>query len=143
MIRLFLLLSLFFSLQVNAHVERGMYKGFDQNGEPCSFKIGDTWFADEIEHPLTERLPITDLKLSGLKPKYDMWQLGHPPIVNLDTGRVGYNHDLFQDIIPTFSGAASVTLYKTETKPAKPTVLIYIEDHYKNPERAKKVTCTL
>lgn len=136
---IFVLLS--FSAQ--AHITKGTYKGLDQNGNPCAFEIGDTWFDDEYEHPLTERVTLTKIKFTGLKPKYDMWQMAHPAVVSVETGRVGFNHDIFQDVIPTFTGAASVTLYKTDTKPARPVSLVYLEDHYKNSDLSKKMVCSL
>lgn len=143
MLRFLALCSFLFSLASLAHIEKGTYKGTDQNGNPCAFEIGDTWFDDEIEHPLTERVPLTKIKFMGLKPKYDLWQMGHPAVVSVESTKVGYNHNIFQDVIPTFTGAASVTLFKTEGKSARPVALVYMEDHYKNTENAKKATCTL
>ncbi len=143
MIRFTILLSFLFTLEAQARVAKGVYKGLDQNGNPCVFEIGDTWFADEYEHPLTERVPVVKLKFSGMKPQYDMWQMGHPSIVDIASVKVGFNHDLFQDVIPTFTGAASVTLFKTDTKPAKPTSLVYMEEHYKNSDLSKKIVCSL
>ena len=78
-----------------------------------------------------------------MKPQYDMWQMGHPAVVDIASGKVGFNHDLFQDVTPTFKGAASVTLYKTDTKPAQPTSLVYMEDNYKNSNLSKKMVCSL
>jgi hypothetical protein len=139
-----LVITLFFSYQVQAHIEKGTYQGTDQNGNPCTFEVRDTWFGDEIEHPLTEKVPVTNLKFMGLKPKFDLWQLSHPTNVNIEAGKVGYERSLFQDVIPTLSGAASVTITKDLNVDAtKPKFLVYIEDDYKNAEFSKKATCTL
>lgn len=142
--RLSLVFFLLLSTQAKAHIEKGTYQGTDQHGNPCSFEIRETWFGDEIEHPLTERVTLTKLKFTDLVPKYDLWQMAHPTNVNIESGKIGYDRELFQDIIPTFTGAASVTITKElNVEASRPKSLVYIEDNYLNPEGAKKAKCTL
>lgn len=139
-----LVITLLLSFQVQAHIQKGTYQGIDQNGNPCTFDVRETWFGEEIEHPLTERVPVTNLKFMGLKPKVDLFQLGHPTNVNIETGKVRYERTLFQEVIPTVAGAVSVTITKELNVDAtKPKFLVYIEDDYKNPEFSKKAMCTL
>ncbi len=130
-----------------AHVEPGKYTGRDQNGSACSFTVLDMWFEDNMHHPLTERLPVTDLTFTGVEVEALIWNLGHPPVVNTERGLNRYNHGLFQQIVPTKVGAASVTLLKKDDKESdddgKPVGVIYIEDNYRTKAESKKVTCLL
>ena len=144
---LILVLMATLSFTASAHVEPGNYTGIDQNGAACSFTVLDMWFEDNMHHPLTERLPVTDLKFATAKVEAVIWNLGHPPVVNTELGLNRYNHGLFQQIVPTKVGAASVTLLKKDDKEGeddgKPVGVIYIEDNYRNKAESKKVTCLL
>lgn len=144
-ITLALLSSVLVSTQAFAHVEKGDYKGLDQNGKACAFTIGEMWFEGEIEHPLTERIEVSKLVFEGFKPVLNQFQTGHPPVVNLESGLARFNHDIFQDIAATATGAVSVTILKQkeESKEGKPVGIIYIEDNYRNKNESKKITCLL
>lgn len=126
-----------------AHVQKGDYKGLDQTGKSCAFTIGETWFQDDFEHPLSERIEVSKLVFADFKPVMNQFQTGHPPVVNLESGLARFNHDLFQDIMPTSVGAVSVTILKGESESGAPKGIIYIEDNYKNKNESKKVTCLL
>lgn len=143
MIRLIVFLAAFSSAQAFAHVSKGEYKGHDLAGKACSFKVGETWFADEIEHPLTERIEITKIAFFKFSPELNQFQAGHPPVVNVESGLVRFNHDIFQDVTPSFTGAVSVTLLKGKEESGTPVGIIYIEDNYKVASKSKKMTCLL
>ena len=145
MIRLALLSLTLLSTIAHAHIEKGDYKGIDQNGKVCSFRIGEMWFEGEIEHPLTERIEVSKLEFADFKPVLNQFQTGHPPVVNIEAGLVRFNHDIFQDIVATGTGAVSVTILKQKEESAegKPVGIIYIEDSYRNKADSKKITCLL
>lgn len=128
-----------------AHVLPGSYQGKDQTGADCSFTVHEDWFEDNMPHPLTERLPVSAIKLANVTTSEVIWNLGHPPVVNIESGLNRFNHDIFQQIVPNSTGATSVTLIKSEEKEEaqKPIGIIYIEDNYKNKNESKKVTCLL
>jgi ABC-type cobalt transport system substrate-binding protein len=141
--RLIIALMLLTTTTAFAHIQKGTYQGTDQNGKSCAFTVGGTWFEDEFEHPLSERVELTKMVFADFKPVMNHFQAGHPPVVNLDSGLVRFNHDLFQDVIPTLVGAVSVTILKGESEEGSPKGIIYIEDNYKNKNESKKVTCLL
>lgn len=140
---LILAAALLTTSNVFAHIKKGNYVGVDQSGKSCAFSVGETWFEHEMEHPLTERIELTKLNFAAFKPALNHFQTSHPTIVNIESGEIGYNHDIFQDTMPTFVGAVSVTILKGETADGSPKGIIYIENNYKNKAESKKVVCLL
>ena len=140
-----LLASALVSFSAFAHVEPGTYKGLDQTGAACSFTIGEMYFENDMHHPLTERLRVSDIIFSNTNTGTTKFSLGHPPVVNIEAGKNRYNHDLFQQILPSKTGATSVTVLKgpEESEDGIPVGVIYIEDNYKNAAESKKQTCLL
>ncbi len=138
-----LLAAILFSMNAFAHVAPGEYTGVDQDGAKCTFTAGEMWFEDNMHHPLTERLPLSHISFKGKMVDEVIWNLGHPPVVNTDTGSNRYNHDIFQQIIPTKTGATSVTLIKGDEESDTPVGIIYMEDNYRNKDESRKLTCLL
>ena len=144
MTKTLMLLATLFSMNAFAHVEPGEYTGVDQDGEKCTFIAGEMWFENNMQHPLTERLPLTNISFKGKFVSELTWNLGHPPVVNTESGLNRYNHDLFQQIIPNATGASSVTLIKGDDEAeGKPIGIIYIEDNYRKKDESRKLTCLL
>ena len=145
MSKMLVVLSVLLSMNAYSHVIVGKYKGLDQNGKECSFRVEEVYFEDEFAHPLNERLPVTEITFEGKIVDGLIWHLGHPPVVNTALGVNRFNHDIFQQIVATKVGADSVTLLKAEEKEeaAKPVGVIYIQDNYRNKDQSKKMTCLL
>lgn len=146
MSKMLIILSVFLSINAFAHVEPGNYVGKDQNGNTCSFTVGDMWFEADMHHPLTERLPVSEVEFSVKAKDAFIWNLGHPPVVNTTVGTNRYNHDIFQQIVPSKVGANSVTLLKNAEESEaghKPVGIIYIEDNYRKVAESKHLTCLL
>jgi hypothetical protein len=144
MSKLLIALSFLTSFHAFAHVLPGSYSGYDQNGDQCSFKVEEGIFENDVPHPLNERIPVSAVYFFIHNTK-QTWSLGHPPVVDTTKGTARFNHDLFQQIVPTLTGAISVTLIKGEEKESgsAPKALIYIEDNYRISSLSKKLTCTL
>ena len=145
MSKMLIVLLALISFSAFAHVEPGQYTGHDQNGNVCSFTVGDMWFEADMHHPLTERLPVSEIQFITKTKDSVTWNLGHPPVVNTAVGTNRFNHDIFQQITPNKVGANSVTLLKgpEESEDGKPVGIIYIEDNYKNKAESKHLTCLL
>ena len=140
-----LAVALLASLSAFAHVEPGNYVGKDQAGNSCSFTVGDMWFENDMHHPLTERLKVSDV-LFTTATVTTQWNLGHPPVIDTDAGSNRYNHDIFQQIVPNKTGATSLTLIKgSEEKEdsGKPVGIIFVDDNYKDAAKSQKLTCLL
>ena len=85
-----------------AHVEPGTYVGKTPEGTACSMVAGKTFFEGGVKHPLNERISIS---VNG-----DTLIVGHPPVVDSNTGVVKFNHDLFQRVIATKTGARALEI---------------------------------
>lgn len=134
------------SISAVAHVKPGTYTGKDQNGKACQFTVGQEWFENNQHHPLNERIPVLGIQFAGHALSEVIWNVGHPPVLNVEKGLVRFNHDLFSQIVATKFGGASVVLLKNpEETPEghEPVGVIYIEDHYRDQTSSKKLTCTL
>ncbi len=140
------LVLLFVSLNIFAHVTPGKYTGVDANNKPCTFTVGEEWFENDTHHPFNERLPLHSISFEGVTLENATWNVGHPTHVDYTNGRVLFNHDLFQEIVPTKFGGASVILYKNPEEREEghaPTKLVYLYDHYSKKEKSIRVECTL
>ncbi len=85
-----------------AHVEPGIYKGTTADGKECSMTAGKQYFENNTPHPLYERIPVT---VGGAA-----FNVGHPPVINAKDAIVFFNHDLFQGILPTSTGAKALEI---------------------------------
>lgn len=139
------LAALGFSLPSFAHVKPGTYQGKDSDGQLCQFTVGEVWFENNQPHPLNERIPVAAIEFTGKNLAAPSWNLGHPPVVSLEKASVRFNHDLFQQTMPTSSGAAALTLLKGDENEegSAPRGLIYMEDNYRDPSASKKFSCYL
>lgn len=146
MSRLFALVILFASSVSFAHVKAGVYNGKDQTGKPCSFEVGEQYFENNMPHPLNERVPVSNVKFADTIVSVEKWNVGHPPVVDLEKGLVRFNHDYFQGIAATKTGGAMLVLLKDEEESAdghSPLGITYIDDNYRSRQDSKKLTCTL
>ncbi len=145
MAKIIILASFLISFSAMGHVIIGKHIGHDQNNRPCSFTVGDVWFENDFAHPLNERLPVSQISFNDKLVDEVTWNLGHPPVVNTTLGTNRFNHDIFQQIIPSKVGAISVTLLKAEEKDeAKaPVGIVYVIDNYRSKADSVKWTCLL
>ncbi len=141
--KIFILLSLI-SFNVFAKVKVGTYQGIDSKNNPCSFTIGEVWFIDNVRHPFNERIPVTNIVFKDVNLNKADWNVAHPTSVEYGTGRVLFDHDLFQEISATKTGGASLILHKTpeETEEGHaPTKVIYLNDNYRQKDKSINIEC--
>lgn len=133
-----------FATPAFAHVAPGEYKGLDQDGKACGFVVHEEKFENNQPHPLNERIPVDGIYFEAMA-LTDLWNLGHPPVVDIVKGQARFNHDLFQLVLPTTNGADSLTLIKADegSESHAPKALIFIRDNYRQSALSKKWTCTL
>jgi hypothetical protein len=137
------LCALVFSMGVSAHVKPGNYSGVAQDGKACSFSVGLGFFENNTPHPLNEREPVSQIVFADHSDS-EQWNLGHPPVVSVEEGKVRFNHDIFQAIKVTKVGANSITLYKDEEESEEghaPIGITYVIDNYRDASQSKKLTC--
>ena len=94
---IFLTAAVLLGMTANAHIEPGTWVGATIKSEECSMLVGEAFFENNMGHPLNERIRIT----VGA----DALVVGHPPVVSSADSLAYFNHDMFQGIVPTSTGA--------------------------------------
>lgn len=111
-------------LIAQAHLEPGAYTGVSADKVPCSMTVGEQYFVDNKPHPLNERIRIT---VNGTEVV-----VGHPTVFDSAQDLISFNHDLFQGVIPTATGAQALEVVVTH-EPGKegPTSFSWIENFWR------------
>ncbi len=117
----------FLQIQAFAHIEPGTYQGKKSDGSPCSMTAQAAYFENKTSHPLNERIKISVDQID--------FTVGHPPIVDSSKPLVFFNHDQFQGIAPTKTGAQAlvVTMNHAEGQEG-PTDFTFMESKWKAKE---------
>lgn len=122
-------LSLLLSSAAFAHIDAGTYKGKTADGKDCSFMSGPTYFEKNTPHPLNERIAIT---IDG-----KTFVVGHPPVVNAKEAVAFFDHDHFQGILPTPTGAEAVEIEMVHSAEYEgPKSLTWIGNEWREQKRA-------
>jgi len=104
-----------------AHIEKGEHQGTTETAEICSMIAGDASFLNNQAHPLNERIEI---QIGA-----DSFTIGHPPVVDAGKSIAYFNHDVFQGVLATNTGAKAlvIEMIHTETKegPANYTLITH------------------
>lgn len=116
------------ALTVQAHVETGPYEGKTATGETCRMVAGPMFFDGNLHHPLTERVTVT---VDGVQ-----FTLGHPPVVDAANAVAFFNHDVFQGVLPTATGAKALVIHMDHS-PAHdgPVGFTLIENFWKSGQK--------
>lgn len=129
----FAFITMFVSVSAFAHVEPGVYKGTKADQSECSMTAGVTYFEKEMPHPLNERIAVT---VDG-----DAFIVGHPPVVNAKEALVYFNHDVFQGILPTSTGAKLIEIEMSHTDAYEgPVSFTLVENKWRTKARSS-YTC--
>ena len=120
----FLMAAVLLGMTANARIEPGNWIGATIKGEECSMLVGKTFFENNMGHPLNERIRIT----VGA----DALVVGHPPVVSSADSLAYFNHDIFQGIVPTTTGAKAYIINMAHTADFEgPTSFEIIENQWK------------
>lgn len=99
----FLIFTCFvFPLLAMAHIEKGTWKGSVREGVDCFMDAGEQSFVDGIHHPLNERIQI---KVGAID-----YVVRHPYLIDTQTGTIDFNHDLFEGVFATPTGAYAIQI---------------------------------
>ena len=90
------------SLILNADIEKGTWKGTVREGVDCFIDAGEQTFEGGLHHPLSERI---DIKIGQTH-----YSVHHPYSIDPEKGAVKFNHDLFEGVVPTATGAYAVQI---------------------------------
>lgn len=128
------------STQAWAHIDLGVYKGVDENGQECSINFKKQTFARGMHHPLNEEMEVeVDVERHFLP-----LTLKHPPLFNTLTSKVTFNHDALESIEATNNGAMAmhVVLKHDDEKASGPQSYILTYDNWREAEKSKTHTCS-
>lgn len=123
-------LTLFLVASVSkAHIEPGVYKGITDKKENCEMTVVRQYFENNKPHPLNERIEI---QIAG-----ETFKVGHPPVISAKDFVVSYNHDMFQGLVPTDTGAKAVEITMVHTPEFEgPSDFNLIENKWRSGEKA-------
>jgi len=100
--KFFALISILFPLIASAHIEKGTWKGSVREGVDCYMDAGDQSFVDGVHHPLNERIQV---KVGAIE-----YVVHHPYSIDATTGTIDFNHDLFEGVVATPTGAYAIQI---------------------------------
>lgn len=116
-----------------AHIEPGIWKGVASDGTECALEVFEQTFENGMRHPLNERIRV---RLYG-----DEFMIYHPRAIDLATGAVTFNHDLFEGILATSTGSNALVIDMAHTEEFEgPTGYRWIRDNWKT-KSSVTVTC--
>lgn len=126
--KLILATLLVWSQNAFAHVEPGVYKGTKSDGQECAMAAGLTYFENNTPHPLNERIPIAVEAQNFI--------VNHPSSIDSKESSVGFNHDLFQGLLPNSTGANALEIEMEHSDSYEgPRSFVYISHNWKTKER--------
>lgn len=102
------LVTLLTAIFANAHIDEGTWKGVVREGVNCFMDAGKQSFEGGLRHPLAERIEI--------KIGTTTYSVQHPRAIDAITGQVSFNHDLFEGVVPTATGAFAVQIKMVHTE---------------------------
>lgn len=97
-----LFFSIFASVSARAHIDPGAYTGSTDASEVCGFTAGERFFENNLPHPLNERIRI---EING-----DTYVVAHPAVIDAAIPQAAFNHDIFQGVLPTQTGAKALII---------------------------------
>lgn len=121
------------SFSAFAHVEPGTHTGKTSAGVECKMEAGVTYFENNAHHPLNERIKIT---VDGTE-----FTVGHPPIVDAQNEIVFFNHDMFQGVSPTSTGAKALQVEMIHTEEKEGAVSFTLIENFWKTGKKTSVVC--
>jgi hypothetical protein len=111
-----------------AHIEPGTYKGVTNGGKECSMVAGEQYFENNKPHPLNERIRVTVGETTFV--------VRHPPVIRSEESLVFFNHDLFQGLEPTDTGARALEIEMVHSAELEgPRSFTWMENSWKEGRR--------
>ncbi len=96
------LITLFLPFLALGHIEKGTWKGSVREGVDCFMDVGDQSFLDDIHHHLNERIQV---KVGAIE-----YMVKHPYSIDTKTGTIDFNHDIFEGVVATPTGAYGIQI---------------------------------
>lgn len=112
------------SFAASAHIEPGTWKGTVSSEANCFMEVGEQTFENNTANPLNERIQITIGSTS--------YSVRHPYQIDAVKGTVTYNHDMFEAVTPTKTGAFALQIHMEHSENYEgPTSMSVMEHDWK------------
>lgn len=126
--------TLLLSVKSFAGIEIGKYQGTSEKGV-CNLEVLSYSYEGGVHHPLNERVAVIE---NGFE-----WTVKHPPVINEEAGKVRFDHNFFEAVLPTPTGAKFLKMtINHDVEPHAPTSYTFIEDNYKDSSKSMKEVCS-
>jgi hypothetical protein len=96
-----------FSFSTFANIEAGTWRGVVAENANCFMEVGAQTFENNLPNPLNERIAITIGNTT--------YSVRHPYSINPGNGTISFNHDLFEGIVATATGAYALQIKMIHT----------------------------
>lgn len=124
----------FFPVLAWAHIEDGLWKGVDSNGQACEMNVAQNYFENNMPHPLNERIKV----MIGS----EEFVLRHPPVINLTEKVAAFDHDVFESIVPNSKGAKALVVKMNHTPGSEGPTEYHVISHEYRADRRSVTSCT-
>lgn len=131
--KILVFISVLFPLITTAHIEKGTWKGSVREGVDCFMDVGDQSFVDGIHHPLNERIQI---KVGAID-----YVVRHPYSIDVTTGTIDFNHDLFEGVFATSTGAYAIQINMIHTEDFEGPASFSVMEHNWKTDFKELVVC--
>ncbi len=112
------------SFSTFAHIAQGTWKGVISEKANCFMEVGAQTFENNLPNPLNERIAVTIGSTT--------YSVRHPYSINPVDGRISFNHDLFEGVVATETGAYALQIKMLHTDNYEgPESLSVMEDNWK------------
>lgn len=113
--------TLLISYSAFAHIEEGTWKGVVSADANCFMEAGAQTFENNLAHPLNERIAITVGSTT--------YSVHHPYAINAKDGSISFNHDLFEGVVATATGAFAIQIKMAHTADFEGPVSMSVMEH--------------
>lgn len=123
------------STTVQAHIEPGRYVGKTPTGSDCEMQAIRQYFEGNVSHPLNERIVIQAGNAE--------FTVGHPPVIQIATDTAFFNHDAFQGVLPTQTGARALVIEMNHSRArAEGPTAFHVIDHQWKTDVRQAIHCS-
>ncbi|MBS1960313.1 MAG: hypothetical protein JST80_12625 [Bdellovibrionales bacterium] len=127
------LLVMFGISSAQAHIAPGLWKGVNDSGAECGFIAGAGYFEPNVSHPLNERIRI--------QVGQDVYTVQHPPVIVSNPATAFFNHDVFQGVLATSTGARAILISMSHEEGREGPTGFQMIDHAWKTNIRQSVTC--
>lgn len=109
------------SFSTFAHIAPGTWKGVISEDANCFMDVGAQTFENNLHNPLNERIAITIGTTT--------YSVRHPYSINPADGTISFNHEVFEGVVATDTGAYALQIKMLHTDNYEGPVSLSVMEH--------------